>query len=114
VIEALEAFDAFEGDRCIVGNTHVACYYLDNGRTVQRAIVPPNEPLALDEGRYIINPGSVGQPRDRDPRAAYLWYDGDAGTVTWKRVEYDIPTVQEKIRAAGLPERLAARLATGS
>lgn len=114
VIEALDAFDAFDGDRCFVGHTHVACYYLDSGRTIQRFVAPNDTPLALTEGRYIVNPGSVGQPRDRDPRAAYLWYDPDAGTVTWKRVAYEIAAVQEKIRAAGLPERLATRLTTGS
>ena len=60
-------------------------------------------PLVMDEARYIINPGSVGQPRDRDPRAAYLWYDPDAATIVWKRVRYDIVRAQAKIRAAGLP-----------
>ncbi len=65
-------------------------------------------PFALGGARSIINPGSVGQPRDRDPRAAYLWYDPDAGTVTWKRVPYAIEATQEKIHAAGLPERLAS------
>jgi diadenosine tetraphosphatase ApaH/serine/threonine PP2A family protein phosphatase len=114
VIEARDAFEAFDGDLCLVGHTHVACYFLDNGRTIQRAVAENDVPLALSGGRYIVNPGSVGQPRDRDPRAAYLWYDDEAGTVTWKRTPYDILTVQAKIRAAGLPERLASRLTTGT
>jgi diadenosine tetraphosphatase ApaH/serine/threonine PP2A family protein phosphatase len=114
VIEALDAFNAFDGGVAFVGHTHVACYYVDDGRTVLRAVAENDEEFTLTKGRYIINPGSVGQPRDRDPRAAYLWFDDGRNTVTWKRVEYDIAAVQEKIRAAGLPERLASRLAVGS
>jgi diadenosine tetraphosphatase ApaH/serine/threonine PP2A family protein phosphatase len=114
VIEAMEAFESFDGDRCFVGHTHVACYYVDDGRTIQRAVAENDVEFGLSEGRYIINPGSVGQPRDRDPRAAYLWFDPAIGSVMWRRVAYDIPAVQEKILAAGLPERLARRLETGS
>ncbi|MDY6819026.1 MAG: metallophosphoesterase family protein [Halobacteriales archaeon] len=61
----------------------------------------------------IVNPGSVGQPRDSDPRAAYAVIDLDARTVDERRVEYDIDTVQEAVRAAGLPERTGRRLAKG-
>jgi diadenosine tetraphosphatase ApaH/serine/threonine PP2A family protein phosphatase len=63
--------------------------------------------------RYMINPGSVGQPRDGDPRAAFAIYDTEQRTVTYHRVPYDIATAQEKIFAAGLPERLAIRLEEG-
>ena len=63
--------------------------------------------------RYMINPGSVGQPRDGDPRAAFAVYDTEQRTVTYHRVPYDIATAQEKIFAAGLPERLAIRLEEG-
>jgi diadenosine tetraphosphatase ApaH/serine/threonine PP2A family protein phosphatase len=59
---------------------------------------------------YMVNPGSVGQPRDGDPRAAFLLYDTDAAVITFHRVPYDIQRAQEKIFAAGLPERLAIRL----
>lgn len=114
VMEAREAFAAFVGDRCFVGHTHIACYYREDDSGIQRFVRDPDDPLALAGGRFIVNPGSVGQPRDRDPRAAYLWYDPDARTVTWRRVAYDIVAVQEKIRAAGLPERLAQRLALGT
>ena len=62
---------------------------------------------------YLINPGAVGQPRDRDPRAAYAFYDSDTCTVTYERVPYDIAQAQEKILAAGLPQALAARLSLG-
>ena len=63
--------------------------------------------------RLLVNPGSVGQPRDRDPRAAFALYDSEAETVIFRRVSYDVPAAQEAIRVAGLPERLAHRLATG-
>jgi predicted phosphodiesterase len=68
--------------------------------------------LASDR-RLIINPGSAGQPRDGDPRVSYVLYDTDAATITWHRVAYDIAATQKAIRAAGLPEFLAARLAVG-
>ncbi len=64
-------------------------------------------------GKYMINPGSVGQPRDGDPRAAFALYDTDKNSVTYHRVPYDVAAAQEKIFAAGLPERLAIRLEEG-
>ena len=61
----------------------------------------------------ILNPGSVGQPRDRDPRAAFAIYDTEENTWTPRRAEYNIPEVQKRIREAGLPEKHAVRLAEG-
>ncbi len=70
--------------------------------------------LVLDKGmRVLVNPGSVGQPRDRDPRAAFALYDSTAKLVQFRRVPYDVGAAQAAIRAGGLPERLAERLATG-
>jgi diadenosine tetraphosphatase ApaH/serine/threonine PP2A family protein phosphatase len=69
--------------------------------------------LAYGDGPFIVNPGSVGQPRDNDPRAGYLLLDTAESTVTWLRAEYDIRSAQAAIRDAGLPLRLAARLAEG-
>lgn len=66
-----------------------------------------------ETGKYMINPGSIGQPRDGDPRAAFLVYDTEERAVTFFRVPYDIAAAQEKIFAAGLPERLAIRLEEG-
>jgi diadenosine tetraphosphatase ApaH/serine/threonine PP2A family protein phosphatase len=63
--------------------------------------------------KYFINVGAIGQPRDNNPKAAYVVYDMDEGTIELRRLEYDIPTTQKKILAAGLPERLAERLAVG-
>lgn len=66
-----------------------------------------------ETGKYMINPGSIGQPRDGDPRAAFLVYDTEQRAVTFFRVPYNITGAQEKIFAAGLPERLAIRLEEG-
>jgi predicted phosphodiesterase len=66
-----------------------------------------------EENRYLINPGSVGQPRDGDPRASFLVYDADDHRVMFSRVEYDLPACQDKIIRAGLPSRLAERLVSG-
>jgi diadenosine tetraphosphatase ApaH/serine/threonine PP2A family protein phosphatase len=63
--------------------------------------------------KYFVNVGAVGQPRDNNPKSAYVVYDMDEGTVELRRLEYDIAGAQKKIRSAGLPERLAERLAYG-
>ena len=63
--------------------------------------------------KYVINVGSVGQPRDHDPRASYVFYDSEEGAVFHHRVEYDVETTQEKMRRNGLPEFLVERLASG-
>jgi diadenosine tetraphosphatase ApaH/serine/threonine PP2A family protein phosphatase len=113
VVDARDAFGAFNGALCFVGHTHVAACYTDTDAMISRVPVINDDLFSVADGRFIINPGSVGQPRDRDPRAAYLWYDTDAQTVVWKRVVYDIATTQVKIFAAGLPDRLANRLPLG-
>ena len=69
--------------------------------------------LDLAEGEWLVNPGSVGQPRDGDPRAAWLELDTEAGTARFHRVPYDVERAAAPIRAAGLPNRLADRLHTG-
>ena len=96
---------------CFVGHSHVAgIYSLVNGK-----IEYINSPKAmLDYGeRYVVNVGSIGQPRDRDPRASYAIYDEEAGMVEIKRTAYDIRAAAEKILTAGLPKQLAARLYEG-
>ena len=70
-------------------------------------------PGLLGDGRWLMNPGSVGQPRDGDPRAAYLLLDLDASSARYRRVPYDVEATQAEIRDAGLPEALAERLAGG-
>jgi diadenosine tetraphosphatase ApaH/serine/threonine PP2A family protein phosphatase len=107
-------FEAFESPYCFVGHTHIQCYFqLEVDKDRISLEVPAVGHTVQLSPRAILNPGSVGQPRDRDPRAAYAIYDSDAGTWEPHRVEYDIAAVQKLIRAAGLPEKHAARLAEG-
>lgn len=96
------------------GHTHVPIAFTQvDGR--MRTLAPrAGNTVALGEGRTLLNPGSVGQPRDRDPRASYLILDLAAGTATWGRVAYDIDAVASMMLAAGLPARLADRLRVGS
>ena len=97
---------------CCNGHTHVpALFRLAEGTA---APIGPSEdaPLPL-AGRLLVNPGSVGQPRDGDPRAAYAVADTDARTLTFRRASYDVATTQQRIRSRGLPGMLADRLAVG-
>jgi diadenosine tetraphosphatase ApaH/serine/threonine PP2A family protein phosphatase len=98
---------------CLVGHSHIQLLWgYENGELVG-GTVAAGATLAYGEGPFIANPGSVGQPRDGDPRAGYLLLDTAEGSVTWLRAEYDIRAAQAAIRDAGLPLRLAARLAEG-
>jgi diadenosine tetraphosphatase ApaH/serine/threonine PP2A family protein phosphatase len=96
------------------GHTHVPVVFTEvDGR--MRTLMPrAGNTVALGEGRMLLNPGSVGQPRDGDPRASYLVLDPDAGTATWGRTAYDIEAVRTAMHAAGLPARLADRLLVGA
>lgn len=107
-------FDYFETPWCFVGHSHIQSsfvHHAENDRvTVSQTM--PDVTLQL-QPRLILNPGSVGQPRDRDPRAAYAIYDTEARTWTPKRVMYNVAEVQKRIREAGLPEKHAVRIAEG-
>jgi predicted phosphodiesterase len=107
-------FSVFSTRLCFVGHTHLQCLFeLDEKKDLVDLKIPaPDEPYELSN-RAILNPGSVGQPRDRNPLAAYAIYHPKAHTWEPRRVAYDIPLVQQRIRAAGLPEKHAARLAEG-
>jgi predicted phosphodiesterase len=95
------------------GHTHVQGGFLLAPQGSR--VIPPNVTLAVEpQYFYLINPGSVGQPRDRDPRAAYALYSPEERTVEYRRVAYDIDHAAAKIRAAGLPEFLAVRLHEGA
>lgn len=107
-------FAHFDTPYCLVGHTHVPIIYVETA-TNHIELHPPQyeELLALNRERCIINPGSVGQPRDSDPRAAYAILDLEQ--LTWEhcRVEYDIAQTQTRMRSHGLSDRLVARLAYG-
>lgn len=107
-------FGSFATDFCFVGHTHLPCLFqleLAQDR-ISQYLFRDGQNMQLAP-RAILNPGSVGQPRDRDPRAAYGIFNPE--TLVWEphRVLYDVAAVQERIRAAGLPEKHAARLADG-
>lgn len=114
VLSALEAAASFNYQNtqvCFYGHTHVPVGYVKNGVMVEE--VDPTH-VAIEAGKkYFLNVGSVGQPRDGDPRASYAIYSPSEKVVVWRRVEYPIERVQQKIRDAGLPERLALRLGVG-
>lgn len=96
---------------CFHGHTHCPMIYEKSMNGVFR--IDPQD-FKLPVGRkYFINVGSVGQPRDGDPRAAYVVYDPKERIVRFRRLEYDVAAAQERIRLAGLPERLAERLGEG-
>jgi diadenosine tetraphosphatase ApaH/serine/threonine PP2A family protein phosphatase len=96
----------------LVGHSHVALAIGLDDVELHGGPAPAGTEIAL-EGRWLLNPGSVGQPRDGDPRAAWLELDTDDGVARFHRVEYAIERTQTQIRERGLPESLAARLAHG-
>jgi diadenosine tetraphosphatase ApaH/serine/threonine PP2A family protein phosphatase len=73
----------------------------------------PGSSFAFNEDRIILNPGSVGQPRDGDPRASYVLYDSDLHTASLYRIDYPIDIVQQEMVRVGLPNRMAERLDDG-
>jgi predicted phosphodiesterase len=96
----------------LVGHSHVALEIAWIDDTLTGGLAPDGTEMPL-EGRVLLNPGSVGQPRDGDPRAAYLVLDLERRTGTFHRVDYDVARTQTEMHAAGLPEALAARLTHG-
>jgi diadenosine tetraphosphatase ApaH/serine/threonine PP2A family protein phosphatase len=99
---------------CLVGHSHVALSFVrPEGEPATGTARRADEEADLSEGEWILNPGSVGQPRDGDPRAAWLLLDTSAWTAQWRRVEYDIAGAAASIRAARLPDSLAERLEYG-
>lgn len=112
---ALANFEHFSTHFCLVGHTHVPVVFeLDKERQQVEALFPPlSEPLELGSHRAITNPGSVGQPRDGDPRASYAMLDDEEMTLEFRRVSYPVGITQERMRARDLPQRLISRLEVG-
>ncbi len=114
--EAERQFRGFTERICFIGHSHLPVVIEEDGDGRLEALQfhAGGEPLSLaPERRYIVNVGSVGQPRDRDPRAGYTVYDDESFSVSLFRLEYPVEEVQRKVLAAGLPEFLAMRLAAG-
>jgi diadenosine tetraphosphatase ApaH/serine/threonine PP2A family protein phosphatase len=112
---AARAFASTDAPLIFIGHTHIAEYYsLAGDASIGHAHCQTGGRLELEPGvRYLINAGSVGQPRDLNPDASFAFYDDEARTVVWERVPYAIGRTQEKIGAAHLPEALARRLTVG-
>jgi predicted phosphodiesterase len=110
-------FAYFETPYCLVGHTHISVVFHqldDNPNGCKTFLAPYGEPMSLElEGRLILNPGSVGQPRDGNPDASYVILDTDAMTWEQRRVAYPIEITQERMRARQLPPRLIERLEYG-
>ena len=108
-------FDFFDTHTCLVGHTHVPVIYHYDLATYSASAesLPEHQVVHLTRDRMMINPGSVGQPRDGDPRAAFAVLDLDAMTLMHHRVEYDIRATQAKMEKYDLPLRLIARLSYG-
>jgi predicted phosphodiesterase len=109
-LAAAASFPYQNTQMCFFGHTHVPVAFMRDtvvrGGTYSKFKVDPSK-------KYFINVGAVGQPRDNNPKAAYVIYDMDAQTIELRRLDYDIASAQKKILDAGLPERLAERLAFG-
>jgi predicted phosphodiesterase len=110
-------FEHFSTPYCLVGHTHspVIFYAPDNPGEICEALVPSanNGPESLDDRQQILNPGSVGQPRDGDPRSSYAILDLDNLTFEYHRIPYPVAEVQERMQELGFPSRLINRLSFG-
>lgn len=113
---ARENLMAFETQICLVGHTHIPCIYQMDKDTIQSTrlhLMDQDQPFTMKH-KCILNPGSVGQPRDHDPRSAYMIYDDECDAPwVFHRVDYAIEKVQKRILDAGLPRRHAFRLSDG-
>lgn len=116
--DAIEAFPGVGVPICFVGHTHLPSAFQlvgDDGGSVRMIDRRSLERVTVDPAdRWILNPGSVGQPRDGDPRASFAVLDLAEATVEWERVAYDIGAAQRDALRAGLPPRTAERLAIGA
>lgn len=111
---AMQNFSYFDTDYCLVGHTHTPVYYRLNDGMISENLPEYDHPVDLNSGgRYIINPGSVGQPRDNNPLAAYGLLDTDAMVWTFKRIPYNIQETQRRMLLHDMPMRLVTRLAHG-
>lgn len=116
--EALLAFGYAPSPVAFFGHTHLQGGFIWRRSHIEliRRVDDTHDSRVLEfdpDAGYLLNPGSVGQPRDGDPRAAYVLYDSEERLVDFRRLPYDVKTAQEKIRRAGLPPVLADRLASG-
>jgi diadenosine tetraphosphatase ApaH/serine/threonine PP2A family protein phosphatase len=110
---ALAGLRATDAPLVLVGHSHVALALAWAGDEIEGGLAPAETTVELAGARWLVTPGSVGQPRDGDPRAAWLLVDDEARRATFRRVVYDVERTQEEIRDRRLPDALASRLAHG-
>lgn len=113
VTTASANFPEFETNGCLIGHTHVPSIFVEREAAVPQLLLPRSGDRWKPAGKYILNPGSVGQPRDRNSKASYVIHDSEEDTWEFKRVAYDIESVVERVEAKGLPSRLGKRLKQG-
>ena len=114
--DAYQVFQSSPFRVCFFGHTHFPMAFQQRDGNVE--LIPLKEDVVelslLPNARYLINPGSVGQPRDRNPKAAFAEFSPESGRLMVRRVPYDIASAAQRIRRAGLPESLASRLSLGA
>ena len=110
---ALASLELTTAPLLLVGHSHVALALLLDEEGLSGGVAAADDEADLSAGRWLLNPGAVGQPRDGDPRAAYLLLDLESRSARFRRVPYSVEMTQEEMRERGLPETLAARLAFG-
>ncbi|MBN1375036.1 MAG: metallophosphoesterase family protein [Dehalococcoidia bacterium] len=110
---ASDNFSHFKTKYCLVGHTHIPYVFEEEEDMANECYMHNEDVLMLGDKKLIINPGGVGQPRDRDPRASYAIYDSEDNRIFHYRVSYDIALTQDKMERAGLPHFLITRLASG-
>ena len=111
--DATRQFKLFTQDLCFLGHSHKPCIFYQKQSGSVKAVQVEGTLDLRDDCRHIINVGSVGQPRDGDPRSCYVIFDNEARSVEFRRVDYDVSSAQEKMSAAELPTFLVERLASG-
>ena len=110
---ARRSFAATSAPLVLVGHSHIALGIVEGGGELHGGQAPEGTELVLGADRLLLNPGSVGQPRDGDPRAAWLEIDKGSGRARFRRTSYPVEQTQAEMRERGLPEALAARLSFG-
>lgn len=114
IFEAIESFKFMETSIGFFGHTHFPIIYLLRNEKIETVSLTNNTKIKLDPNtRYLINPGSIGQPRDKNPTPSFVIFDSRKKEINFHRFTYNIKTTQKKIRNAKLPEILASRLESG-
>jgi predicted phosphodiesterase len=106
-------FPEFETGGCLIGHTHIPSIFIEREVATPQLLLPGAGDRWKPSGKFILNPGSVGQPRNRDSRAAYVIHDSEEDIWEFRRIAYDIDSVIERVQAKGLPSRLGKRLKQG-